>query len=59
VQALMADPSRSRARWLASMVMSPKVHEVFAWGDPLPFVTWLSRRVRAHLPGHPRWQPSA
>jgi D-aspartate ligase len=59
VQALMADPDRSRARWLASMVFSPKVHEVFAWRDPLPFVTWLSRRVRAHLPGSPRWQPSA
>jgi D-aspartate ligase len=75
VQALMADPDRSRVRWLASTVLSPALHEVFAWRDPLPFVTWLSRRVRAHLPGirhphprspasgrgdtKPRWQPSA
>jgi predicted ATP-grasp superfamily ATP-dependent carboligase len=33
-------------RWAASLAFSRKVHEVFAWTDPLPYFAWSLRRVR-------------
>jgi hypothetical protein len=36
-------------RWLWSLVQAPKVYELFAWGDPMPFVRHGMARVRAAL----------
>lgn len=34
------------ARWLRSILCSPKVYDTFSWTDPLPFVHHLLRRLR-------------
>ena len=42
-------------QWLWSLAEGPKVYDVFAWNDPLPFVHQLGRRilerVRNRIPG--------
>ncbi len=45
------------AGWLWSLVQAPKVYDVFAWSDPLPFVRFLRRRVERRL--RRLWQPMA
>jgi D-aspartate ligase len=35
--------------WIASLVARPVVCEIFAWGDPLPFILDLGRRLAARL----------
>ncbi len=47
----------SVAGWLWSLVQAPKVYELFAWSDPLPFVRFLGRRVERRL--RRLWQPTA
>jgi predicted ATP-grasp superfamily ATP-dependent carboligase len=37
------------ARWLASLAYVPKVYDLFAWNDPLPFVRYWGGRLRAAL----------
>ena len=47
-------------RWLASLAYVPKVYDVFAWSDPLPFVRHWSTRIGAALSRRmPRWRVSA
>lgn len=45
------------AGWLWSLVQAPKVYEVFAWSDPLPFLRLLGRRLERRL--RRLWQPTA
>jgi predicted ATP-grasp superfamily ATP-dependent carboligase len=45
------------AAWLWSLAQAPKVYELFAWSDPLPFVRFLGRRVERRL--RRLWQPTA
>jgi predicted ATP-grasp superfamily ATP-dependent carboligase len=46
----------SFASWLASLAYVPKVYDVFAWSDPLPFVRYWTARVCAALARRmPRW----
>lgn len=33
--------------WLLSLAYLPKVYELFAWSDPLPFARYWARRLRA------------
>jgi hypothetical protein len=33
-------------RWAASLAFSRKVHELFAWNDPVPWVVHCVRRLR-------------
>jgi len=33
-------------RWAASLAFSRKVHDLFAWRDPLPWVVHSMRRLR-------------
>jgi D-aspartate ligase len=48
------------AQWLASLAYVPKVYDLFAWSDPLPFVRYWSARIRAALSRRmPRWLASA
>ena len=35
--------------WLLSLAWFPKVYDIFAWGDPLPFVRYWTGRIRAAL----------
>jgi predicted ATP-grasp superfamily ATP-dependent carboligase len=35
------------AGWLLSLAYVPKVYELFAWSDPLPFARYWTRRLRA------------
>jgi D-aspartate ligase len=39
----------SLARWLLSLAYVPKVYDLFAWNDPLPFVRYWSARMRSAL----------
>jgi hypothetical protein len=39
----------SAARWLLSLLASPKIYDLFAWTDPLPFVRALPASVGARL----------
>ena len=42
--------------WLASIAYMPKVYDVFAWSDPLPFVRYWTGRIRSALARRmPRW----
>ena len=44
------------ARWLVSLCYAPKVYDVFAWSDPLPFVRYWTGRIRSALARRmPRW----
>lgn len=43
-------------RWLASLAYTPKVYDIFAWRDPLPFVRYWTARLRSALTRRiPRW----
>ena len=43
-------------RWLASLAYVPKVYDIFAWRDPLPFVRYWTARIRSALARRmPRW----
>ena len=45
--------------WLVSLAR-PKVYEIFAWNDPLPFIRYWSARIRSALSRRmPRWLASA
>src|SRR4051812_3131085 len=35
--------------WLASLVIAPKVYDLFSWSDPVPFVRRLAQRVGSHV----------
>jgi predicted ATP-grasp superfamily ATP-dependent carboligase len=35
------------AEWLLSLAYFPKVYDLFAWGDPLPFARYWTGRIRA------------
>jgi D-aspartate ligase len=37
----------SRTRWIASLLEAPKVYAVFSWSDPMPFVRYWRKRLRA------------
>jgi D-aspartate ligase len=37
------------AGWLLSLAYFPKVYDLFAWSDPLPFVRYWSGRIRGAL----------
>jgi D-aspartate ligase len=50
-QAFRADPALGIGTWLRSVLGLRTLHEIFAWSDPLPFLTWAGRVLRAHLPG--------
>ena len=39
----------SLPRWLASLAYFPKVYDIFAWDDPLPFVRFWCARIGAAL----------
>jgi predicted ATP-grasp superfamily ATP-dependent carboligase len=42
--------------WLASIAYLPKVYDIFAWSDPLPFVRYWTGRIRSALTRRiPRW----
>jgi predicted ATP-grasp superfamily ATP-dependent carboligase len=49
--------------WLSSLCAAPKVFQLFAWSDPLPFAERFYRRARARLPRLPgrlrRWLSTA
>jgi predicted ATP-grasp superfamily ATP-dependent carboligase len=51
------------AGWLSSIRAAPKVFQLFAWTDPMPFVERVSRWARARLPRLPgrlrRWLSTA
>jgi predicted ATP-grasp superfamily ATP-dependent carboligase len=50
----------SLPRWLLSLAYVPKVYDVFAWSDPLPFVRHWTGRIRSALSRRmPRWLASA
>jgi predicted ATP-grasp superfamily ATP-dependent carboligase len=50
----------SLRRWLLSLAYVPKVYDVFAWSDPLPFVRHWAARIRSALSRRmPRWLASA
>ena len=50
----------SLPRWLASLAYVPKVYDIFAWSDPLPFVRYWTGRIRSALSRRmPRWLVSA
>ncbi len=36
-------------RWIASLLAAPKVYELFAWRDPLPFLRYWQTRLRSAL----------
>lgn len=36
-------------QWLGSLLEAPKVYELFAWTDPMPFVRYWSTRLRGAL----------
>jgi D-aspartate ligase len=38
------------AGWLLSLAVAPKVCQLFAWSDPLPFLNRLQRVVKSRLP---------
>jgi predicted ATP-grasp superfamily ATP-dependent carboligase len=44
-RALHAEGRLGIARWIASIVFSRKVYNVFAWKDPGPWLSFWSRRV--------------
>ena len=54
---LRAQRRLGAAAWLWSLVQAPKLYELFAWSDPLPFVRFLGRRVERRL--RRLWQPTA
>ena len=35
------------ARWLLSLAYVPKVYDIFAWSDPLPFVRYWAAKLRS------------
>ena len=39
----------SLAEWLLSLAYFPKIYDIFAWSDPLPFVRYWTGRIRAAL----------
>jgi predicted ATP-grasp superfamily ATP-dependent carboligase len=42
--------------WLHSLAYMPKVYEMFAWTDPMPFVRYWTARIRSALSRRmPRW----
>jgi len=42
--------------WLRSLAYMPKVYDLFAWSDPLPFVRYWTARIRSALSRRmPRW----
>jgi D-aspartate ligase len=44
------------ADWLNSLAYFPKVYDLFAWSDPLPFVRYWTARIRSALSRRmPRW----
>jgi len=50
----------SLPRWLLSLAYFPKVYDLFAWSDPLPFVRHWATRIRSALSRRmPRWLASA
>ena len=50
----------SRGRWLASLLEAPKVYDLFAWSDPMPFARHWSGRIRAALARRMhRWHATA
>jgi predicted ATP-grasp superfamily ATP-dependent carboligase len=47
-------------RWLASLLEAPKVYDLFAWNDPLPFVRyWRTRLQKALARRVHRWLATA
>jgi D-aspartate ligase len=36
----------SLARWAGSLLEAPKVYDLFAWSDPMPFVRYWATRLR-------------
>jgi D-aspartate ligase len=38
-----------RAQWLWSLMRSPKLYDLFAWSDPLPFARFWTKRIREAL----------
>jgi len=38
-----------RWQWIASLLEAPKVYELFAWSDPMPFARYWTRRLRGAL----------
>ena len=50
----------SRWRWIASLLEAPKVYDLFAWSDPMPFARYWSARLRAALARRiHRWHATA
>ena len=50
----------SRGRWVASLLEAPKVYDLFAWSDPMPFARYWSGRIRAALARRMhRWHATA
>ena len=41
------DTGLSGPRWLASLLFGNTVHDMFAWSDPMPFIAWMEKMVRA------------
>lgn len=39
----------SAGRWLASLAAAPKIYDLFAWSDPLPFLLYWATRIRSGL----------
>jgi D-aspartate ligase len=57
---LHARRALSFGAWLLSLAYVPKVYELFAWSDPLPFVRFWTTRLRAALARRaPRWLSTA
>jgi predicted ATP-grasp superfamily ATP-dependent carboligase len=52
--AFREDDGLSVGRWVASWLLSPTVHETFAWDDPLPFFGWLAGMARGQT--QRRWR---
>ena len=49
LQCLREDPDLSVPRWLASVLFANAVHDTFAWNDPMPFIAWIQKQVRARV----------
>jgi predicted ATP-grasp superfamily ATP-dependent carboligase len=49
LQCLREDPDLSVPRWLASVLSANAVHDTFAWNDPMPFIAWIQKQVRARV----------
>lgn len=57
---LAARGELSRRQWIASLLEAPKIYDLFAWSDPMPFVRYWTTRIRAALARRmPRWLATA